>query len=140
MGRTQSTQHLQSECEFVPVKNSQAVPSLPVRQPQACARVLAWTYDHTILLNKAWVPTDPCPSSPSPKFPLPKPCRAFESWMSWGTNPLYVLLHESIYCQGAASNWAAHRVREQHYAAEFDAVAAARAGEGRGGALRGPGG
>lgn len=54
--------------------------------------------------------------------------KAFESWMSWGTNPLYVLLHESIYCQGAASNWAAHRVREQHYAAEFDAVAAARAG------------
>lgn len=75
---------------------------------------------------------DPRPSPPSPKSPVPKPCRAFDSWMSWGTNPLYVLLHESIYCQGAASNWAAHRVREQHYAAEFDAVAAARAGEGRG--------
>lgn len=56
-------------------------------------------------------------------------CRAFESWMSWDTNPLYALLHESIYCQGAASNWAAHRVREQQFAADFDAVAAAQAGE-----------
>jgi hypothetical protein len=49
--------------------------------------------------------------------------------MSWGTNPLYALLHESIYCQGAASNWAAHRVREQHYAQQFDAVAAVREGK-----------
>jgi hypothetical protein len=55
--------------------------------------------------------------------------RSFEAWMSWGTNPLYALLHESIYCQGAASAWAAQRVREQQYAAEFDAVAAARSGE-----------
>lgn len=30
------------------------------------------------------------------------------------TNPIYAILHESIYCQGAASNWSAHRVREQH--------------------------
>lgn len=49
--------------------------------------------------------------------------------MSWDTNPLYALLHEAIYCQGAASNWAAHRVRQQQqYAEEFDAVAAAEAG------------
>lgn len=31
--------------------------------------------------------------------------------MAWDTNPLYALLHESIYCQGAASSWAAHRIR-----------------------------
>jgi hypothetical protein len=56
-------------------------------------------------------------------------CRGFESSMSWDTNPLYALLHEAIYCQGAASNWAAHRVRQQQqYAEEFDAVAAAEAG------------
>ncbi|WP_157617557.1 alpha/beta fold hydrolase [Vibrio mexicanus] len=28
------------------------------------------------------------------------------------TNPIYALLHESIYCQGFASNWSAHRVRQ----------------------------
>jgi hypothetical protein len=55
--------------------------------------------------------------------------RAYEAWMSWDTNPLYALLHEAIYCQGAASSWAAQRVREQHFAAEFDAVAQAQAGE-----------
>lgn len=31
--------------------------------------------------------------------------------MAWDTNPLYAIMHEAIYCQGAASNWAAHRVR-----------------------------
>jgi hypothetical protein len=44
--------------------------------------------------------------------------------MPWDVNPLYALLHEPIYCQGAASNWAAQRVREQAFAADFDAVAA----------------
>ncbi|UJF20037.1 alpha/beta hydrolase [Vibrio sp. SS-MA-C1-2] len=29
------------------------------------------------------------------------------------THPIYALLHESIYCQGIASNWSAHRVRKQ---------------------------
>jgi pimeloyl-ACP methyl ester carboxylesterase len=29
------------------------------------------------------------------------------------TNPIYALLHESIYCQGFASDWSAHRVRER---------------------------
>ncbi|TEW53642.1 alpha/beta fold hydrolase [Psychromonas sp. RZ22] len=33
---------------------------------------------------------------------------------SYLTNPLYAILHESIYCQGTASNWSAHRVREQY--------------------------
>lgn len=39
------------------------------------------------------------------------PPQDFDTWMAWDTNPLYALLHESIYCQGAASSWAAHRVR-----------------------------
>lgn len=30
------------------------------------------------------------------------------------TNPIYAILHESIYCQGFASNWSAHRVRQEH--------------------------
>jgi hypothetical protein len=49
--------------------------------------------------------------------------------MAWDTNPLYALLHEAIYCQGAASSWAAQRIREQQFAADFDAVAQAQAGE-----------
>ena len=52
--------------------------------------------------------------------------QAFCAQVSWDINPLYAVLHESIYCQGAASHWAAQRVREQHFAAEFDAEAAAR--------------
>lgn len=53
----------------------------------------------------------------------------FDTWMSWDTNPLYALLHESIYCQGAPSNWAAHRIREQEYGVQFDAVGQANAGQ-----------
>ncbi|EKO3838926.1 alpha/beta fold hydrolase [Vibrio harveyi] len=30
------------------------------------------------------------------------------------TNPIYAILHESIYCQGFASQWSAHRVRQEH--------------------------
>ena len=48
--------------------------------------------------------------------------------MPWGNNPLYAVLHESIYCQGARSSWAAHRVREDHFKDEFDAVKAAQEG------------
>mmetsp|Transcript_14763 Transcript_14763/g.41571 ORF Transcript_14763/g.41571 Transcript_14763/m.41571 type:complete len:485 (-) Transcript_14763:100-1554(-) len=53
-----------------------------------------------------------------------------DRWGAWDTNPLYVLLHEVIYCNGPgeASRWAAHRVRETDYAEEFDAKAAADAG------------
>ncbi|QSV16057.1 alpha/beta fold hydrolase [Photobacterium ganghwense] len=39
---------------------------------------------------------------------------------SYQTNPIYAILHESIYCQQSASNWSAHRVRDSypqfHYA------------------------
>ena len=50
--------------------------------------------------------------------------QAFDAWLPWDTNPLYALLHEAIYCQGAASGWAAQRVRDAHFTAEFDAVLA----------------
>ncbi|WP_248257336.1 alpha/beta fold hydrolase [Georgenia sp. EYE_87] len=33
--------------------------------------------------------------------------------LSHATNPLYAVLHEAIYAQGAATRWAAHRLREQ---------------------------
>lgn len=36
------------------------------------------------------------------------------------TNPIYAILHESIYCQGFASNWSAHRVRQSHQAFAYE--------------------
>lgn len=36
------------------------------------------------------------------------------------TNPIYAILHESIYCQGVASNWSAHKVRQQNPAFNYD--------------------
>ena len=46
------------------------------------------------------------------------------------TNPLYAIMHESIYCQGAASNWSAQLAREEpSFAQAFDAVAAANANQ-----------
>ncbi|KAE8699780.1 myrosinase-binding protein-like [Hibiscus syriacus] len=51
----------------------------------------------------------------------------YETWVSFGTNPLYAILHESIYCRGAASLWSAHRVRADHDN-KFDAIKAAKEG------------
>jgi pimeloyl-ACP methyl ester carboxylesterase len=48
--------------------------------------------------------------------------KEFDSWMAWDTNPLYALLHEAIYCQGAAAGWAAQRVRDRDHRAAFDAA------------------
>jgi hypothetical protein len=86
------------------------------------------------------------PTGPSAAF-----CKAFESWMPWDVNPLYILLHEPIYCQrmppqrprhdadaddassspsSTAPNWAAERVRrEKPFADAFDAVGRAKRGE-----------
>jgi len=51
-----------------------------------------------------------------------------DSWHAWDSNPLYAVLHESIYCQGGASAWAAERVRgEAPFAELFDAIARAEA-------------
>ncbi|KAL0724582.1 hypothetical protein Bca4012_039181 [Brassica carinata] len=53
---------------------------------------------------------------------------AFETWHSFDTNPLYALLHEAIYCDGASSSWSAHRLRET-FECKFDAVKAAKEGQ-----------
>ncbi|KAG0484721.1 hypothetical protein HPP92_008612 [Vanilla planifolia] len=51
--------------------------------------------------------------------------KAFENWLEFDTNPLYALLHESIYCQGAPSQWSAHKIRDE-YENVFDPVRAAK--------------
>ncbi|KAJ3683087.1 hypothetical protein LUZ60_013314 [Juncus effusus] len=53
--------------------------------------------------------------------------KAFESWMEFDSNPLYALLHESIYCQGASSKWSAHKVREESEHSDlFDPIRAVK--------------
>ncbi|GAV77373.1 Abhydrolase_1 domain-containing protein [Cephalotus follicularis] len=52
---------------------------------------------------------------------------AFENWLDFDTNPLYALLHESIYCQGASSQWSAHRIMAKDDG-KFDAISASREG------------
>jgi hypothetical protein len=39
--------------------------------------------------------------------------RGFENSLSFDTNPIFAILHEAIYCEGGASNWAAARVRSE---------------------------
>lgn len=53
--------------------------------------------------------------------------KAFENWSAYDTNPLYALMHESIYCQGSSSRWSAHRIRAEHES-RFDAIKAANEG------------
>ncbi|XP_031377419.1 uncharacterized protein LOC116192871 [Punica granatum] len=53
--------------------------------------------------------------------------KSFESWSSLDTNPLYALMHESIYCQGDASRWSAERMRDEDET-KFDALKAAKEG------------
>ncbi|MCO5595075.1 hypothetical protein L7F22_049112 [Adiantum nelumboides] len=76
------------------------------------------------LLERAW---DPVLVQGTPKRLSSTFLRMFENWLSFDTNPLYALMHESIYCQGAASNWAAHRIRDE-FRDQFDAVKAAKSG------------
>lgn len=40
--------------------------------------------------------------------------RGVEDLQAFDTNPIFAILHESIYCQEAASNWAAERVRKEY--------------------------
>ncbi|RLT45506.1 MAG: alpha/beta fold hydrolase [Chloroflexi bacterium] len=47
---------------------------------------------------------------------------AVEAMQSFNTNPIFAILHESIYCQQKASNWAAHRIRNEYPA--FDSAQA----------------
>ncbi|KAK9279410.1 hypothetical protein L1049_013089 [Liquidambar formosana] len=51
----------------------------------------------------------------------------FENWLGFDTNPLYALMHESIYCQGAPSRWSANRIRAEDEG-KFDAIKAAKEG------------
>ena len=44
--------------------------------------------------------------------------RSFENSQSFDTNPIFAILHEAIYGQGAATGWAAQRVRTEF--PEFD--------------------
>jgi pimeloyl-ACP methyl ester carboxylesterase len=41
-----------------------------------------------------------------------------EQMQTFESNPIFAILHEAIYCQGAASGWAAERVRSEY--PEFD--------------------
>ncbi|XP_027349480.1 uncharacterized protein LOC113861071 [Abrus precatorius] len=52
---------------------------------------------------------------------------SFEKWLTIDTNPLYAILHETIYCQGSASKWSASRIRTE-VEDKFDAIRAAREG------------
>ncbi|XP_057533628.1 uncharacterized protein LOC130811368 [Amaranthus tricolor] len=76
------------------------------------------------MLERAW---DPVITPGAPKQLSYNFLNAFDSWMSFNMNPLYVILHELIYCQGAPSKWAAQRIREAK-GSQFDAVTAAKEG------------
>lgn len=52
---------------------------------------------------------------------------AYEKWLDFDSNPLYALMHESIYCQGASSSWSAHRIRAENES-QFDASKAVKEG------------
>ncbi|KAJ1443524.1 Peptidase S33 [Sesbania bispinosa] len=52
---------------------------------------------------------------------------SFEKWLAIDTNPLYAILHESIYCQGSGSRWSAGRIRTE-VEDKFDPIKAAREG------------
>ena len=54
--------------------------------------------------------------------------QGFDAWLSWDTNPLYALLHEACYCNGAPSEWAAQTVLDASYSERFDAALAAANG------------
>jgi len=46
--------------------------------------------------------------------------RHFEQAQHFETNPIFAILHESIYCQAFASNWSAERVRTEYPMFEAD--------------------
>ena len=45
----------------------------------------------------------------------------FCQFLDYNTNPIFALLHESIYCQQQASDWAAHRVRADYVEFNYQA-------------------
>ncbi|XP_022980807.1 uncharacterized protein LOC111480091 isoform X1 [Cucurbita maxima] len=50
-----------------------------------------------------------------------------DNWIPFGSNPLYALLNESVYCQGASSRWSAERIRNE-VGSKFDANKAVKDG------------
>lgn len=48
--------------------------------------------------------------------------------MPWESNPLYYLLHETIYTQGPSTQWAAERVYKKYYRDIFDPEMAVKEG------------
>lgn len=52
--------------------------------------------------------------SVKPPLKLPLFLAHFSQLLDYNTNPIFALLHESIYCQQQASNWAAQQIRELH--------------------------
>ena len=84
--------------------------SAAVRPATSCCLLIA-VFKPTFCSRLAVSPHGPPSIPPPPTHPSLFPLQDFDTWMAWDTNPLYALLHESIYCQGAASNWAAHRIR-----------------------------
>uniref|UniRef100_A0ACD6A9U9 Uncharacterized protein n=1 Tax=Avena sativa TaxID=4498 RepID=A0ACD6A9U9_AVESA len=53
--------------------------------------------------------------------------KEFEMWLGFDQNPLYALLHESIYCEGASSNWSADKISSE-FGSLFDPVKATEEG------------
>nr|AIE47871.1 DM3Hh0 [Arabidopsis thaliana] len=74
------------------------------------------------MLERVW---DPILVTGAPKCISQFFLNAFESWHSFDANPLYALLHEAIYCEGASSGWSAHRLRDK-YEYKFDAMKAVK--------------
>jgi hypothetical protein len=60
--------------------------------------------------------TEPQQTELSPAF-----LESFECTVPFDANPIYALLHEACYSRGAATRWAAERVRSEHFARDFDA-------------------
>ncbi|KAL6493992.1 hypothetical protein OROGR_031901 [Orobanche gracilis] len=76
------------------------------------------------MFERAW---DPMLVPEAPKTISYAFLSAYERWLDFDTYPLYALMHESIYCQGAASSWSAHRIRAENEN-QFDAVKAVSEG------------
>ncbi|KAL5225179.1 hypothetical protein ABZP36_011818 [Zizania latifolia] len=55
--------------------------------------------------------------------------KEFEIWLGFDQNPLYALLHESIYCQGSSSKWSAHKISsDSEHESLFDPIKATKEG------------
>lgn len=101
------------------------LPSGSILSPRGLQTIGLWTLGAAggfeklhFLLEGAWDPqlTEGAPKNLSSTF-----LQMIDNSHSFVTNPLYALLHEACYCQGAPSRWAAERVRED-MADSFDPI------------------